>query len=120
MAKEVPDLRRDASESLKEQEEEALRCAVCGHEIARRRDAIEMSGAHEHTFVNPSGVVFDVLCFREAAGCVEVGDEEATFTWFPGWTWQVAICGRCRSHLGWKFRLAPDAFWGLIRTKLRG
>jgi hypothetical protein len=124
VAKEVPDLRRDASETTKGDErvgeEEALRCAACGHEIATRRDAIEMSGAHEHTFVNPSGVVFHVACFRDAAGCVEVGDEEATFTWFPGWTWQIAICGQCRAHLGWKFRLAPDAFWGLIRTKLRG
>lgn len=120
MAKEVPDLRRDASEKAKDDEGEALRCAACGFEIAKRRDAMEMSGAHQHTFVNPSGVVFDVACFREAAGCVEVGDEEATFTWFPGWSWQIAICGSCRGHLGWKFRLAPDSFHGLIRARLHG
>lgn len=120
MAKEVPDLRRDASETTRDEEDEEVRCVACGHGIARRRDAIEMSGAHEHTFVNPSGVVFQVVCFRDVTGCVEIGDEEATFTWFPGWTWQIAICSRCRSHLGWKFRLLPDAFWGLIRTKLRG
>lgn len=117
MAKEVPDLRRDASEK---DEDDELRCAACGHAIAKKRDAIEMSGAHQHTFVNPSGVVFEVACFREAAGCAEVGDEDATFTWFPGWTWQIAVCGSCRAHLGWRFRLAPDAFWGLIRTKLVG
>jgi hypothetical protein len=120
VAKEVPDLRRDASEVVKNDDDAAVRCAACAHEIAQRRDAIEMSGSHGHTFVNPSGVVFEVACFREAAGCVEVGDEEATFTWFPGWTWQIAICGSCRAHLGWKFRLAPDAFHGLIRTRLRG
>lgn len=127
MAKEVPDLRRDASqttatptETTRESDENAVRCAACGLAIAKRSDRMEMSGAHEHTFVNPSGVVFQVACFREAAGCVEVGDEEATFTWFPGWTWQIAICARCRAHLGWKFRLSPDAFWGLIRARLAG
>jgi hypothetical protein len=111
VAKEVPDLYRDASN---DEGDDSLRCGSCGFEIARRRDRIEMSGAHEHTFVNPAGAVFGIGCFREAAGCAEVGDEEATFTWFPGWSWQIAVCRR------WRFRLAPDAFHGLILARLRG
>jgi hypothetical protein len=119
VAKEVPDLHLDAAQTPHESDD-SLRCAACGFEIARKADRIEVSGAHEHTFVNPFGLVFELACFREAAGCMEIGDEDATFSWFPGWTWQIVMCSRCRVHLGWKFRLEADVFHGLIRTQLRG
>lgn len=41
------------------------------------------------------------------------------FSWFPGYTWQLALCGQCNAHLGWKFVAGPDSnlmprkFYGL-------
>lgn len=78
-----------------------------------------MSGAHEHTFVNPNGIVHTIGCFVAAPGCVHVGSTDEAFTWFPGWKWQVAICAKCHTHLGWIFRLSPDQFHGLILANLK-
>ncbi|MBA3542555.1 MAG: hypothetical protein H0T79_23265 [Deltaproteobacteria bacterium] len=96
-----------------------LRCAACSHPITQRAYRMTMSGAHEHTFVNPAGVVHTIGCFVAAPGCVHVGHAETAFSWFPGWAWQIAICAQCRAHLGWIFRLAPDQFHGLILAALR-
>lgn len=40
------------------------------------------------------------------------------------YAWTIAICKRCHSHLGWKFKaskkdLVPRKFWGLTRASLR-
>jgi hypothetical protein len=98
---------------------EALRCAVCDHRITERAYATEMGGGHEHVFVNPAGLSFRVGCFVAAPGCRYIGDTTGVFSWFPGWTWQVAICGRCQAHVGWLFRCAGEQFHGLIVTALR-
>ncbi|HVK86038.1 MAG TPA: cereblon family protein [Kofleriaceae bacterium] len=100
-------------------DDDALRCVVCDHVITSRGARMEMHGSHEHTFVNPAGVVHHIGCFVAAAGCAYVGPTEAAFSWFPGWSWQVAICARCRSHVGWIYRLAGDQFHGLILAALR-
>lgn len=48
-------------------------------------------------------------------------------SWFPGYSWTIAYCNICHSHLGWKFDLVstkgessrnseedrPEFFWGL-------
>lgn len=78
-----------------------------------------MAGAHEHTFVNPAGYAFHIGCFGAAPGCAHAGDEDPTFSWFPGWTWQLALCARCGAHLGWTYRNAAQRFWGLILAALR-
>jgi len=80
---------------------------------------MEMSGAHEHTFVNPAGVQHHLGCFATAPGCVHVGATESAFSWFPGWTWQIAVCARCHTHMGWIFRLAGQQFHGLILAALK-
>ena len=99
--------------------DDALRCAVCGHRITERAYRSEMAGAHEHVFVNPHGFTFRVGCFVAAPGCKYVGETSEAFSWFPGWSWQIAICGSCRTHVGWIFRLGGDQFHGLILTALR-
>jgi len=99
--------------------DEALRCAACTHRISEAAYRIEMADAHEHTFVNPGGIVHHLGCFAAAPGCVHVGPTETAFSWFPGWSWQVAICARCRAHLGWIFRCAGQQFHGLILAALR-
>jgi hypothetical protein len=80
---------------------------------------IEVGGAHEHTFVNPHGFVHHVGCFAAASGCSYAGPTETAFSWFPGFSWQIARCGRCHAHLGWIFRASGDSFHGLITTAIR-
>jgi len=100
-------------------DDEALRCAACDHRITERAYRHEMAGAHEHSFVNPAGFAFRIGCFVAAPGCAHVGAASDAFSWFPGWRWQIAVCGRCHGHLGWIFRLGGDQFHGLILAALR-
>jgi hypothetical protein len=96
----------------------ALVCAKCGSLVTSRASALSMGGSHAHTFANPHGFEFRIGCFADAPGCVEVGEESAFWTWFPGFTWRVSVCRSCREHLGWLFR-SPDArFHGLILDRL--
>lgn len=99
--------------------DDALRCAACGHRITDRAYRSEQGGAHEHTFVNPAGYAFRIGCFVTAPGCAHVGATSEAFSWFPGWRWQIAVCGRCHTHVGWIFRLAGDQFHALILAALR-
>ena len=79
---------------------------------------IEVAGAHEHTKRNPGGFEFRIGCFRAAPGCVPWGDACAEHTWFAGYAWQIALCRRCGSHLGWGFE-GGDRFYGLVVARLR-
>ena len=97
----------------------ALRCLACDHRITDDAYRIEMAGSHEHTFVNPGGFAFHIGCFVAAPGCVHLGSTETAFSWFPGWTWQLAACARCRAHLGWIYRNAGEQFHGLVLAALR-
>lgn len=115
MAKESPQDRSDTAD----RDRDALRCVACDHAITDRGHATERGGAHEHTFVNPSGVVHHIGCFLVAPGAAHVGDEQEAFSWFPGWSWQIAVCANCRAHLGWRFRCAGEEFHGLIVAALR-
>jgi hypothetical protein len=116
---------RDASSQIASRDrdsagdDDALVCAACEHRITARDLRCEQGGAHEHTFVNPGGFVHHIGCFVAASGCVHVGSPETAFSWFPGWSWQIAECGRCRTHLGWLFRCGSEQFHGLLVGKLR-
>jgi hypothetical protein len=46
-----------------------------------------------------------------------VGGASAEFSWFSGYRWRVALCGRCLGHLGWRFEQG-DSFYGLILDRL--
>lgn len=115
------DVERDRRSSPKPVDDNVapgLVCAVCNHHITDDDHRIEMSGSHEHTFVNPGGYQFHIGCFNAAPGCVYLGTTETAFSWFPGWSWQLAACARCRAHLGWIYRLAGEQFHGLILAAL--
>jgi hypothetical protein len=99
--------------------ERALVCAACGNPITDEESRIVMAGSHEHTFVNPGGFAYTIGCFSNAPGCVPRGAPDDMFSWFPGWSWQVATCGSCRAHVGWLYRNAGEAFHGLILAALR-
>lgn len=106
-------------DDLDEALDDAITCAACGHLVTRTRWRLSMDG-HEHTFFNPAGRVFTVLCFREAPGAADRGDPTDEFTWFKGYDWNFALCRGCGEHLGWRFTgaLDPPLFFGLIKPKL--
>lgn len=100
-------------------DDQALRCAACGHRITDLGYRHQVGGGHEHTFVNQAGFVHHLGCFLAAPGCAYRGATESAFSWFPGYTWQIAVCARCRVHVGWIFRCAGDQFHGLLVAALR-
>jgi hypothetical protein len=95
-----------------------LLCARCGHPITASGWARDVDGHHEHSFFNPHGYLFRIGCFRQAPGCVPRGEEHAAYSWFDGFTWQIAHCLGCDTHLGWGFRGAEDRFHGLVLDRL--
>ncbi len=61
---------------------------------------------------------FRVGCFSDASGLLKHGPSSSYWTWFPGYTWQVEVCGGCREQLGWLYRSGGHAFHGLILDNL--
>jgi hypothetical protein len=112
----------DAEERPRSDEEPddatVLVCAACESFVTTAAARIEMSGSHEHTFVNPHGFRYHIGCFAAAPGCAAVGAESRYFTWFPGHSWRIAECRSCSGHLGWLFRGADSQFHGLILDRL--
>jgi hypothetical protein len=100
-------------------DEHVVVCAACGHHVTDLDERHAVNGAHEHTFVNPAGFAFVIGCWRAAPGCVAISPPDATFSWFPGWSWQVVVCASCRVHLGWRYGNASDEFHGLIVGAVR-
>jgi hypothetical protein len=35
--------------------------------------------------------------------CRVVGEKVAEHSWFPGYSWQILICAKCKAHIGWRF-----------------
>ncbi len=99
--------------------EQHLYCTACRNRITSGAERIAVQGGHEHTFVNPHGLLFHIGCFRHAEGCTQAGDETAEFTWFRGCQWRYALCDACGEHLGWLYRGTDQgAFYGLILSRL--
>lgn len=98
---------------------EAVLCRQCLHVITAPAEHRVINGAHAHTFANPEGIVFEIVCYRSAWGCGYVGPASPEFTWFAGYVWRIAVCANCHSHLGWRFS-APDGhfFHGLIGSRV--
>jgi hypothetical protein len=102
-----------------ERDERLILCRECLFPITREEARTSISGAFQHTFANPAGIVFTIGCFSTAEGCAYVGPASDEFTWFNGFAWRVGVCRGCLAHLGWYFA-APSgaAFWGLILDHL--
>ncbi len=94
-------------------------CAACGVFITQEEFAAHKNGASRHTFCNPHGLVFEVMLFNRAPGCLILGPSTHDFTWFPGYAWSVACCSSCSSHLGWHYEHASrDYFFGIIAARI--
>lgn len=91
-----------------------IRCAYCNYPITDRSAAIEIAGQHHHVFTNPGGITYEISLYHSAE-CVQHGIATTEYTWFHGCAWQVALCGNCKSHLGWRYTRADrEGFYGLI------
>ena len=97
--------------------ERLVRCRVCEHEVARIGDRVTVGSGEVHTFVNPQGQVFPLVCFARAKGVIAIGQPTLEYTWFPGHAWRLGLCRRCGVQLGW-FYEGASTFWGLVRTAL--
>jgi hypothetical protein len=109
----------------------ALVCRACGHAVTHPRHRIEVQGHHQHRFMNPGGFVYEIGCFTDAVGCVNVGPPSLEYPWFAGHVWRCAHCAGCGMQLGWHFRAFAGAgagpaaggqgsgFFGLILDRLR-
>jgi hypothetical protein len=119
-------IERLLEKSQRGQQEEAhgdddgrLCCAACRRPITREKERVQIRGRHQHVLSNPHGLTFRIGCFATASGCVYVGEATEKWTWFPGYRWQIAVCGGCGVHLGWRYQ-ARDAtgFHGFILRRL--
>jgi len=108
----------ESGEQISE-DDKFIRCAQCLNAIAKPTERIVIGGAHRHTFANPHGILFEIACFSFADGCRYLGPGTDEFTWFKGYDWRIALCGKCLVHLGWQFTSAgKDSFYGLIVDRL--
>ena len=109
----------DEEEDQENSEGRRLYCAKCRRLITREDQRIRIQGMHEHVFSNPQGLVFRIGCFATAPGCGHVGAPTEEWTWFPGHQWQIAVCGSCGAHIGWRY-ISGDGnlFHGLILWSL--
>lgn len=108
----------DTSTEPTTQKDDTIHCRACTFPITRGRWAIERHGAFEHRFRNPAGWSFQVGCYAKAPGAQAAGDPTSEDSWFAGYLWNYAVCGKCGAHLGWWY-IGPAAFAGLIVTRLQ-
>lgn len=96
-----------------------LQCLHCNHNVTRVSAGLDVNGKHEHSFINPAGVIYRIGCFGHAPGVIEVGEASGHFTWFAGYVWRIALCARCERHLGWGFHSSEANFFGLVLAELK-
>eukprot|EP00112_Aurelia_sp_Birch-Aquarium-sp1_P020684 Seg539.8 transcript_id=Seg539.8/GoldUCD/mRNA.D3Y31 product="Protein cereblon" protein_id=Seg539.8/GoldUCD/D3Y31 len=126
-----------------ETNKDEMLCRKCGHGITKpkqftdvptvkalrqRNDTILM---RENTliqlFQNPEGSKFEVITAKET-NVKLVGEPTKEYSWFPGFSWTIAICPHCGIHLGWKFDPIDGdedddfnfSFVGLILSRIIG
>lgn len=103
----------------KPDEEPGIVCRNCGHIITKPSEQIAVQGAHRHTFANPEGIVFEIVCFKQAEGCRYSGTPTEEWSWFRGFRWKFAFCGKCFQQIGWLFVAdSASTFNGLIADRL--
>lgn len=97
---------------------EGIFCRRCGNRVTGEASRIPVNGSHTHTFFNPAGILFELGCFRKAPGCAVQGEASGLFSWFAGYRWRIALCGKCAAHLGWRFENRDATFFCLILSHL--
>lgn len=94
-------------------------CKACGQELASGQDMhfvpTPMALAHRNNtvygnvrvnlqlFENPQGYQFEVITFRKAEVVLHWPADD-TFSWYVGYSWIIATCPQCQTHIGWAFQ----------------
>lgn len=99
-------------------------CKECGQLVTDWASIRAAPGGGERqVFANPHGRVFEIVRTLRVHRVALVGEPTTEASWFGGYAWTIASCGRCGSHLGWRFTAAvparePSVFWGLLVDRL--
>ena len=106
--------------SRKRERDEAIVCRACETELSDASAVFSMSDGR--VFVNPHGIVHEVVTVRRARNVEVSGGPTTEFTWYPGYAWEIAWCAGCGAHVGWSFTAVaggePARFWGLRREAI--
>ncbi|XP_054895901.1 uncharacterized protein si:ch211-51h9.7 [Poeciliopsis prolifica] len=105
-------------------------CRACGHEVAfgtdthfvpsrmalssRNDTSVGGRRIHIQLFENPQGLQFEVIVFKKA-DVIKHWPADSHFSWYPGFSWTVATCPRCKTHLGWGFQ--PNSWPETVTNK---
>ncbi|CAL8088918.1 unnamed protein product [Orchesella dallaii] len=100
-----------------------ISCRNCQTNIADHSQIFSMSiEGPQATYVNPHGFVHETLTVYKTKELMTRGLPSVESSWFPGYSWTIVECKRCKSHIGWKFQavglLKPSRFWGLARRSV--
>ncbi|CAD6271533.1 unnamed protein product [Miscanthus lutarioriparius] len=101
-----------------------IKCRHCQSRIAKRSDMVVMStDGVLVAYVNPHGFVHETITVSNATGLALIGNPSKVHSWFPGYSWTMAACMSCESHIGWRFRatkknLRPRSFWGIRSSQI--
>ncbi|CAN6341344.1 unnamed protein product [Urochloa humidicola] len=101
-----------------------IKCRNCQSHIAKRSDMVVMStDGPLGAYVNPHGCVHETITVSKATGLALAGSPSTVHSWFPGYSWTIASCADCESHMGWLFRatrknLRPRSFWGIRSSQI--
>ena len=107
--------------------DKSFSCRECGAVVSNTRDVFSTSvEGVVGTFVNPYGVVHQLVTVKTVAESVELTRMTDTRdSWFPGYRWTCVRCLTCHEHLGWRFDWVakglpsfPRQFWGISRTAI--
>ena len=113
-----PDIDPDTNKQDTDTDKKFL-CRQCLQVISSPKECIELQGSHKHTFANPQGIIYEIGCFKNAMGCGYTGTLTNEYTWFRGFSWKIALCSLCLTHLGWLFISSEGtSFNGLILNRL--
>ncbi len=120
--------------NVEKDRETIIRCKCCASALSPMRNIFTVKGAEGTTgnYINEHGIVHQTVTLREVdpkVSVVCVGRPETKDSWFPGYSWQIAYCYVCSSHLGWKFRRVnksddiedperPAKFWGFSYSSI--
>lgn len=116
--KEGKKIENEADDATSPFDKKAILCAFCQAPITDPSQSIVVNGSRQHLFTNPHGLVFEIGCFNICDGAAPASPPSMEFSWFPGYSWRVAVCRRCQHHIGWQFMGEKRQFYGLILDHL--
>jgi cereblon len=99
-------------------------CQNCTQPLATLAHLITMSSEGvQSSFVNSGGCLHQTLTVSRVHNALLEGAPSTVDSWFPGYAWTILRCGRCWSHVGWRFdctspALRPPRFYGLTSSAI--